>query len=92
MAAAEAHRLDGKGQRYLNWLIKQDLLAGYRHRGVMERGLLSVTRRLARQHLDGSLLDFVEGALPCLQADFRDYFPLLVRHAEHWVQGHHGPS
>ena len=92
MAAAEANRLDGKGRRYLNWLIKQDLLAGYRHRGVMERGLLSVTRRLARQHLDGSLLNFVEGALPCLQADFRDYFPLLVRHAEHWVQGRHGPS
>ena len=92
LAAAEAHRLDGKGRRYLNWLIKQDLLAGYRHRGVMERGLLSVTRRLARQHLDGSLLNFVEGALPCLQADFRDYFPLLVRHAEHWVQGRQGLS
>ena len=86
MAAAEAHRLDGNGRRYLSWLIDEDLMAGYRHRSVMERGLLSVTRRLARQHLNGSLLNFVDGALPSLKADFQVYFPLLVAHGRGYVE------
>ena len=86
LAAAEAHRLDSAGRRYLNWLIDRDLMAGYRDYDVMERGLLSVTRRLARQHLDASLLDFVAGELSHLREHFQGYFPLLVAHGRGYVQ------
>ena len=86
LAAAEAHRLHGDGRRCLSWLIERDLMSGYRNYEVMERGLKSVTRRLARQHLDASLLDFVGGALPSLRADFQGYFPLLVAHGREQVK------
>lgn len=86
LAAAEAHRLHGDGRRHLNWLIERDLMSGYRNYEVMERGLKSVTRRLARQHLDAGLLDFVGGALPSLQEDFQDYFPLLAAHGRGYVE------
>ena len=86
LAAAEAQRLHGDGRRYLNWLIERDLMSGYRDYEVMERGLKSVTRRLARQHLDASLLDFVAGALPSLREDFQDYFPLLAAHGRGYVE------
>ena len=86
LAAAEAHRLDENGRRYLNWVIDQDLMAGYRNYDLMERGLRSVTRRLALQHLDASLLDFVAGELPRLREHFRGYFPSLVEHGRGYVQ------
>lgn len=86
MAAAEAHRLDENGRRYLNWVIDKDLMAGYRNYEVMERGLRSVTRRLAFQHLNASLLDFVADELPRLKKHFQGYFPLLVAHGRSYVQ------
>ena len=86
LAAAQAHRLNGEGRRYLSWLIDQDLMSSYLNQSVMERGLLSITRRLARQHLNASLLNFMAGALPSLHADFRGYFPLLVKHGQQWVR------
>ena len=86
LAAAEAHRLDENGRRYLNWVIDQDLMAGYRNYDLMERGLRSVTRRLALQHLDASLLDFVAGELPRLREHFQGYFPALVEHGRGYVQ------
>lgn len=83
-----AHRLDRSARRYLDWLVEEDLLAGYRGRAAMERGLLSVTRRLRREHLNAPLLQFVSTALPDLNADFRGYFPHLVAHGRAWVAMH----
>ena len=80
-----ARRLDARGQRYLNWLVTEDLLAAYQATEAMQKGLLSVTRRLGREHLDPALLEFVASALPQLTADFRDYFPDLLAHGSHWV-------
>lgn len=80
-----AHRLDSPGRRYLDWMVREDLLARYRWTDAMERGLLSITRRLGREHLNGALLDFVAGRLPDLQDDFRGYFPQLLAHGREWT-------
>ena len=81
----QAHWLDRPGQRRLDWVISHDLLSGYRSREVMERGLLSITRRLARQHLDAGLLNFVTSELPSLKEDFQGYMPLLIAYGRQWV-------
>ena len=80
-----AHRLDSPGRRYLDWLVKEDLMARYRSGAAMERGLLSVTRRLDREHLNDALLEFVAGYLPDLHDDFRGYFPELLAHGREWT-------
>ena len=80
-----AHRLDRRGRRYLDWLVEEDLLARYRFSDAMERGLLSITRRLRREHLNGALLEFVAESLPDLQEDFRGYFPELLAHGREWT-------
>ena len=87
-AAPHAHRLDARGQRYLHWIIEEDLLAGYRSVEVMQGGLLSVTRRLGREHLNPALLTFVADALPELNADFLGYFPELLAHGRDWAATH----
>ena len=80
-----AHRLDRPGRRYLDWMVEEDLLARYRSRDAMERGLRSITRRVKHEHLNGALLDFVAGSLPDLREDFRGYFPELLAHGREWT-------
>ncbi len=80
-----AHRLDGPGRRYLDWLVEEDLLARYRSGETMQRGLLSVTRRLRQPQLNEALLEFVADCLPDLHDDFRGYFPELVAHGQQWA-------
>ena len=82
------HRLDQRARRYLDWLVEEDLLTGYQGSTAMQRGLLSVTRRLDREHLNGHLLDFVAVVLPDLQSDFQNYFPDLLAHGREWTAGH----
>ena len=81
-----AHRLDAPGRRYLDWMVEDDLLARYRDADAMERGLLSITRRLGRENLNGVLLEFVAGCLSDLQKDFRGYFPELLAHGCEWTE------
>ena len=81
-----AHRLDRHGRRYLDWLVAEDLLTGYRCLETMRRGLRSVTRRLRQEHLDTALLAFAAAALPELQDDFRGYFPDLAAHGREWAR------
>ena len=66
-------------------MIEDDLLANYTSFDVMQRGLYSITRRLRREELNGQLTDFVRSSLPTLDADFVEYFPDLVNHAQIWV-------
>ena len=80
-----AHRLDPRGRRYLRWMAEEDLLARYRYNQAMQRGLLSITRRLGREQLDGEVLEFVAGGLPELREDFRGYFPEMLAHGREWV-------
>lgn len=85
-AQRHAHRLNRQGRRRLAWMASHDLLSGNRSRQGMERGLLSVTRRLGRQHLDTVLLDFVVAELPSLKEDFQRYMPLLLAHGRQWAR------
>ena len=85
-AQREAHRLSRQGRRRLAWMVSHDLLSGNRSRQGMERGLLSITRRLGRQHLDAVLLDFVSAELPSLKGDFQRYMPLLLAHGRQWAR------
>ncbi len=80
-----AHRLEGAARHYLRWLVEEDLLASYKGGEAMQRGLLSVTRRLRREHLNEPLLEFVSGALPEFKVDFHAYFPHLVAHGREWA-------
>lgn len=90
--APHAHLLDSPGRRYLDWMVEEDLLAHYRYVGAMEQGLLSITRRLGRQHLNGALLEFVADRLPDLQEDFRGYFPELLAHGRDWTANLAAPT
>jgi acyl carrier protein phosphodiesterase len=81
-----AHRLSKRQQRYIDWMVEDDLLANYASFAVMERGLYSITRRLKREELNGQLADFVHTALPALKDDFLTYFPDLESHAQSWVR------
>lgn len=90
--SAHAHRVDERQQRYIDWMIEDDLLANYTSFDVMQRGLYSITRRLRREELNGQLADFVRSSLPALQADFLEYFPDLVSHAQTWVARESRPS
>ena len=83
-----AHRLDRRARRYLDWLMEEDLLTRYQDPEAMERGLLSVTRRLDREQLNDALLDFVTAALPQLKVDFQGYFPELLAHGRAWATSH----
>lgn len=86
-AAIEPHadRLPDHGRRFFDYMREVDLLARYAEREAMERGLLSVTRRLRRTHLDEAALDAVDAALPGLERDFLDYYPDMVSHAAAWL-------
>lgn len=86
LIAAHAHRLNERQQRYVDWMIEDDLLANYHAFDIMERGLYSITRRLQREELNGALADFVRASLPVLQDDFASYFPDLVTHAQTWIR------
>ena len=85
LAMAHRHRFRARQRRYLDWLTAEDLLAGYRHLSVMQRGLCSVTRRLDKSHLDQTLLEFVADELPRLRMDFQGCFPPLLAHGRVWV-------
>jgi len=93
-ATLEPHRerLARPGRRYLDWMIGEDLLAQYRYKDAMQRGLESVTRRLGREHLNDALTEFVEASLPHLQADFRGYYPELLAHGRAWAAKLVAPS
>ena len=82
-----AHRLNPSARRLLDGLLEEDLLAAYRAYPIMERGLLSVTRRLGQEQLNEALLAFVATALPDLQADFDGYFPSLLAQGREWTAG-----
>ena len=84
--------MDERQQRYIDWMIEDDLLANYTSFAVMQRGLYSITRRLRREELNGQLTDFVRSSLPTLQVDFLEYFPDLVSHAQIWVARESQPS
>ena len=63
-----------------------DLLARYRDREAMERGLGAVLRRLRRESLTADAIAAVDALLPDLEADFLDYYPDLVTHAAGWLK------
>lgn len=78
-------RLPSAGRRFFAYVQEHDLLAAYRDREAMHRGLRSITRRLNRDDLDDAVAQAVEEAVSGLEADFLDYFPDLVRHAGAWL-------
>jgi acyl carrier protein phosphodiesterase len=78
-------RLPASGQRFFRYMSQADLLAAYRNPAAMHRALCSITERLGRQDLDGSLAATVDNQLAALTGDFHGYFPDLVRHAAGWL-------
>lgn len=81
-----AHRLPADGLRFFDYMRTADLLARYRDREAMERGLGAVLRRLRRESLTADAIAAVDALLPDLEADFLDYYPDLVTHAAGWLK------
>lgn len=81
-----AHRLPAEGLRFFDYMREADLLARYRGREAMERGLGAVLKRLRREALAAEAIAVVDALLPDLEADFLDYYPDLVSHAAGWLK------
>lgn len=79
------HWLPPRGQRLLQFMREEDLLAGYREAAVMHRSLDAVLGRLRRAPPAPAVAAAVDRHLPGLEADFLDYFPALVDHAATWL-------
>ena len=84
--APHVPRLPESGQRFYRYMSAHDLLARYRDLDTLHQSLGSVARRLKREPLTDSINDAVDQQLPGLAADFDDYFPALVAHANEWLK------
>lgn len=84
--------LPPRGQRLLQYMSEEDLLAGYRQADVMYRSLGAVLRRLRRPPDPAAVEAAVAACLPGLEADFLDYFPDLIQHAADWLAVSAGQS
>jgi acyl carrier protein phosphodiesterase len=80
-----ADRLPEDGRRFFEFMHEHDLLARYREREAMERGLASVVRRLRRPDLTHDVCTAVDDCLPGLEQDFLGYFPDMLSHAAGWL-------
>ncbi len=92
--AIERHTglLGDQGLRFFEFMVAEDLLAGYAKPEVMMRSLGSVTRRLRHTSMDAQLATTVERRLDALEQDFLMYFPDLVAHASAWLDVTNQPA
>ena len=77
--------LPASGQQFLQHAIRHDLFAAYAESKTLDAAIASVARRLRRPEVAPLVQRAVAELLPALDADFRDYFPALVTHAEAWL-------
>ncbi|MEM8767403.1 MAG: acyl carrier protein phosphodiesterase, partial [Pseudomonadota bacterium] len=77
--------LPESGREFLSYAEERDLLAAYGDFRVTERAMGSITRRLKREELNPLIAEAVPPLLEDLSADFNDYFPDILAHAEDWV-------
>ncbi len=83
--------LPPRGQRLLRFMREEDLLAGYQDPAVMHRSLEAVLQRLRRGPEPALMAAAVDRHLAGLEADFLDYFPVLVSHASDWLAARQQP-
>ncbi|MGA1371553.1 MAG: ACP phosphodiesterase [Pseudomonadales bacterium] len=77
--------LPESARQFLEHAIRHDLFAAYADMETLNAAIRSVARRLGRPEAAELVQTAVADALPQLDADFRDYFPELVAHADAWL-------
>ncbi|MGE0621810.1 MAG: ACP phosphodiesterase [Pseudomonadales bacterium] len=82
--------LPARGRQFLDYARERDLLLRYGDWSVTAASMRSITRRLGRSELDPLLAAAIPPMLDALEADFRRYFPDILRHARTWVAGERG--
>ena len=83
--APHVHRLPEPGKRFFRYMSEEDVLARYRYRQAMHRGLMAIMQRLNRPQWSGHVIELVEARLDALDEDFLGYFPDLIAHAAEWL-------
>jgi acyl carrier protein phosphodiesterase len=84
--AIHGHRayLDEQGARFLDYMLKEDLLSNYHQWRHIERGLSSVLRRLDRADLARTTHEACRMAMPVVRRCFAGFYPDLRGAWHHW--------